>query len=44
MATALEYLDRREAALAELDEAVEEGEMDAALQRRRNRLRARRTQ
>ena len=44
MATALEYLDRREAALAELDEVVEDGEADAALKRRRNRLRARRAQ
>ena len=44
MATALEYLDRRDAALAELDEALEEGESDAAIQRRRNRLRARRSQ
>ena len=44
MATALEYLDRREAALAELDEVVEDGEADAALKRRRNRLRARRVQ
>ena len=44
MATALEYLDRREAALAELEEVVEDGEADAALKRRRNRLRARRTQ
>ena len=42
MATALEYLDRREAALAELDEVVEDGEADAALERRRDRLRARR--
>ncbi len=42
MATALEHLDRREQALAELDEAVEEGMSDAALQRRRERLRARR--
>ena len=44
MATALEYLDRREAALAELEEVVEDGEADAALKRRRNRLRARRAQ
>ncbi len=44
MATALEYLDRRDAALAELDEVAEEGEVDAALQRRRDRLRARRSQ
>jgi len=44
MATALEYLDRRDAALAELDEAAEEGEVDAALERRRTRLRARRAQ
>ena len=44
MATALEYLDRREAALAELEEVVEDGEADAALKRRRNRLRARRVQ
>ena len=44
MATALEYLYRRDAALAELDEALEEGESDAAIQRRRNRLRARRSQ
>jgi tetratricopeptide (TPR) repeat protein len=44
MATALEYLDRREAALAELEEVVEDGEADAALTRRRNRLRARRVQ
>jgi tetratricopeptide (TPR) repeat protein len=44
MATALEYLDRREAALAELDGVVEDGEADAALKRRRNRLRARRVQ
>ena len=44
MATALEYLDRREAALAELEEVVEEGEADAALTRRRDRLRARRVQ
>jgi tetratricopeptide (TPR) repeat protein len=44
MATALEHLDRREAALAELDEVVEDGEADAALKRRRNRLRARRVQ
>jgi len=44
MATALEHLDRREQALAELDEAVEEGMNDAALQRRRKRLRARRNQ
>jgi len=44
MATALEYLDRREAALAELDEVVGEGEADAALKRRHNRLRARRVQ
>ena len=44
MSTALEYLDRREAALAELDEVVEDGEADAALKRRRNRLRARRAQ
>ena len=43
MATALEYLDRRDAALAELDEALEEGDADAALERRRERLRARRT-
>ena len=43
MATALEYLDRRDAALAELDEALEDGDTDAALQRRRNRLRARRS-
>ena len=43
MATALEYLDRHEAALAELDEALEFGDTDAALLRRRNRLRARRT-
>jgi tetratricopeptide (TPR) repeat protein len=43
MATALEYLDRRDAALAELDEALEDGDIDAALQRRRNRLRARRS-
>jgi len=42
MATALEYLDRRDAALAELDEVVEDGEADAALERRRDRLRARR--
>ncbi len=44
MATALEYLDRREAALAELEEVVEDGEADAALKRRRNRLRARHAQ
>ncbi len=44
MATALEYLDRRDAALAELDEVAEDGEADAALERRRNRLRARRAQ
>ena len=44
MATALEYLDRREAALAELEEVVEDGEADAALTRRRDRLRARRVQ
>ncbi len=44
MATALEYLDRRDAALAELDEVAEDGEVDAALQRRRDRLRARRSQ
>jgi len=44
MATALEYLDRRDAALAELDEALEDGDADAALERRRERLRARRTQ
>jgi len=44
MATALEYLDRRDAALAELEEVVEEGEIDAAIQRRRDRLRARRAQ
>jgi len=44
MATALEHLDRREAALAELEEVVEDGEADAALKRRRNRLRARRVQ
>jgi hypothetical protein len=42
MATALEHLDRREQALAELDEAVEEGMSDAALRRRRKRLQARR--
>ena len=42
MATTLEYLDRREAALAELDEVLEEGDADAALERRRARLRARR--
>ena len=44
MATALEYLDRRDAALAELDEVIEEGDADAALERRRDRLRARRSQ
>ena len=44
MATALEYLDRRDAALAELDEALEDGDADAALERRRERLRARRAQ
>ncbi len=44
MATALEYLDRREAALAELEEIVEDGEADAALKRRRNRLLARHAQ
>jgi hypothetical protein len=42
MATALEHLDRREQALAELEEAAEEGMSDAALRRRRQRLRARR--
>ncbi len=44
MATALEYLDRREAALAELEEIVEDGEADAALKRRRDRLLARHAQ
>jgi tetratricopeptide (TPR) repeat protein len=44
MATALEHLDRREAALAELEEVMEDGDADAALKRRRNRLRARRVQ
>ena len=44
MATALEYLDRREQALAELDDVVEDGNADAALQRRRKRLQARRGQ
>jgi len=43
MATALEYLDRGDAALAELDEAFEFGESDAALRRRRDRLAARRS-
>ena len=43
MATALEYLDRREQALAELDDAADVGEEDSALRRRRDRLRARRT-
>ncbi len=42
MATALEHLDRREQALAELEEAAEDGLNDAALRRRRTRLRARR--
>ena len=42
MATALEQLDRREQALAELEEAAEEGMSDAALRRRRARLQARR--
>lgn len=42
MATALEHLDRREQALAELEGAAEDGLSDAALWRRRNRLRARR--
>ena len=43
MATALEYLDRREQALAELEDARDEGVTDAALQRRRDRLWARRS-
>ena len=43
MATALEYLDRREQALAELEDAREDGVTDAALERRRGRLWARRS-
>jgi hypothetical protein len=43
MATALEYLDRREQALAELEDARDEGVTDAALERRRDRLWARRS-
>ena len=41
LATALERMDRLDAALAELDEAAREGDDDDVLRRRRNRLRSR---
>jgi tetratricopeptide (TPR) repeat protein len=44
MATALEHLDRREQALAELDDAVDGSDRGPALRRRRDRLAARRVQ
>lgn len=39
LATALERLERRDAALAEVDEALAEGDPDPALERRQQRLR-----